>query len=115
MSNCSVLVAWDDIPSSVLSLVGRGGELELDAVDTVHAVNEKNQDKDEGNLHPILNLRNDGVLGDKAVGFVSLKPRDKGRPELVLTHVKILRFTLKGMGKIRSMKSAISKTRSRKT
>jgi hypothetical protein len=80
MSNCNVLVAWGNIPSSLLSLFRSGGELELDAVDTVHAVNEKNQDKDEGNLHPILNLRNDGVLGDEAVGFVSLKPRDKRRP-----------------------------------
>lgn len=115
MSNCSVLFAWGNIPSSLLGLFGSGGELDLDAVDTVHAINEKNQDKDEGNLHPILNLRNDGVLGDKAVGFVSSKPRNKGRLNLVLTHVKILRFTLKGVGKIRSTKSAISKTRSRKT
>jgi hypothetical protein len=63
MANCNAAVAWGNIPSStVLSLFRGSGELELDTVDTVHAVHEKDQNKDKGNLHPILNLGDDGVL-----------------------------------------------------
>lgn len=44
-----------------LLLVGLG-ELELDSVDAVYAVNEENQDEDKGNLHPILKFRYDRTL-----------------------------------------------------
>jgi hypothetical protein len=56
----------------LLSLFGGSGELELDTVDTVHAVHKEDQDKDEGNLHPILDLCDDGVLGNEAVAAVSV-------------------------------------------
>jgi hypothetical protein len=48
--------------STVLSLFGGSGKFELDTVDTVHAVHKEDQDKDEGNLHPILNLGDDGIF-----------------------------------------------------
>lgn len=47
------------------------GELDLDAVDTIDAVNEENQDEDEGDLQTVLQLRNDGVFRDKAEGYVN--------------------------------------------
>jgi hypothetical protein len=36
------MVAWGNIPSSLLGLFGGGGELELDAVDTVDTVDKEN-------------------------------------------------------------------------
>lgn len=65
------MVAWGYVPSTLLGLFGSGGELELDTVDTVHAVNKENQNEDEGNLHPVLNLGDNGVLGNEAVVPVS--------------------------------------------
>lgn len=108
------MVAWGYVPSTLLSLFGSGSELELDTVDTVHAVNKENQNKDESNLHPVLNLGDNWVLGNEAVAPVSTVLRVEGK-KFVITHVKIFRLTLKGMGKIRSMNSPISKTRSIKT
>jgi hypothetical protein len=65
------VVAWGYVPSTLLGLVGSGGELELDTVDAVHAINKENQNEDEGNLHPVLNLGDNGVLGNEAVVRVS--------------------------------------------
>jgi hypothetical protein len=45
----------------VLALVGLG-ELDLDSVDAVYAVDEENQDKDECDLHSILYFCDQGTL-----------------------------------------------------
>ena len=110
-------------------LVGfRGGdELGLHAVDAVDAVDEQNENEDETNLHPILNLGYYRVLGDETVFMVrngcSIKTgvhfREGGGVggggvffcEGICTYVKILRLTLKGRGMMRSMNMPISSTR----
>ena len=54
---------------SVRSLGGvlRGSDkLNLHAVDSVHAVDEQNEDEDECDFHPVLDLRDNGVLGDES-------------------------------------------------
>lgn len=72
------LVTHNGSTSTMLSLFRGSGELELDTVDTVHAVNKEDQYKDEGNLHPILNLGDDGVLGNKGE---DLSPDAEGHGE----------------------------------
>lgn len=55
-----------DVPS-LLGLFGGSRELKLDAVNTVYAVNEENENEDECNLHPILYLGDNWILGDEAI------------------------------------------------
>lgn len=38
----------------------------MDTIDAVNAVKEENQDKDEGDLHAVLDFGNDGVFGEEA-------------------------------------------------
>lgn len=52
-----------DLP---LLLVGLG-ELNLYAIDAVYAVNEEDQDKDEGNLHAILQFCYQRTLASTAI------------------------------------------------
>lgn len=103
---------------SLGGLLRGGNELDLDAVDTVDAVDEEDEDEDETNLHPVLDLGDDGILGDEAVSRqVRIGVAHEARKGRVLerTHVKILRLTLKGIGTMRSMNRAISTMRRTKT
>jgi hypothetical protein len=62
----------------IVLVVGGNGQLNLDPVDAVDAVDEEDEDEDKGNLHPVLDLGDDGALGDEAVGYVcqkGLEPR----------------------------------------
>lgn len=103
-----------DVPS-LLSLFGSGGELKLDAINAIDAVNEEDENEDEGNLHPVLDLGDDGILRDEAIHVrlaVTSVEVERGKGG---AHVKILRLTLKGSGTIRSMNSPISNMRRMKT
>lgn len=44
-------MGWGDLPALLLVALG---ELNLDTIDAVDAVNEQDQDEDKGYLHPIL-------------------------------------------------------------
>lgn len=37
----------------------------MHAVDPIHAVDEEDEDEDENDLHPVLELRHDGILRDE--------------------------------------------------
>jgi len=54
-----------DTGSSLLSVLSGRHELNLNAVDSVDTVDEENENEDKGDLHPILDLGNDRVLGDE--------------------------------------------------
>lgn len=47
-------------------LLGSKRQLDLDAVDAVDAVDKENEDEDKRDLHPVLDLGDDGALGDEA-------------------------------------------------
>jgi len=49
---------------STLLLVGLG-ELDLDSIDAVHAIDEEDKDEDEGNLHSILDFCDEWGLRDE--------------------------------------------------
>lgn len=94
-------------------LVSGSRELDLDTVHAVDAIDEQDQDENECDLHPVLYLGDDWILGDEAVRLTSVIIVASWA--LLGTHVKILLFRVKGRGTIRSMNSAISKTSSTKT
>src|SRR5687767_4843549 len=48
-------------------VLGGGHEFDLDAVDSVHAVDEEDEDEDECDFHPVLYLRHDLILRDEAI------------------------------------------------
>jgi hypothetical protein len=48
-------------------LLGRGHELQLDAIDSVDTIDKEDEDEYETDLHPVLNLGDDGALGDEAI------------------------------------------------
>lgn len=50
-----------------LVALGGLGQLNLHPVDAVDAVNEEDENEDEGNLQTVLELRDEGVLGDETV------------------------------------------------
>lgn len=54
----------ENLPAFSLALTSRG-KLELNTVNTIHAVDEENENEDEGNLHAILNFGDEGVLRDE--------------------------------------------------
>lgn len=66
---------WGQIEEGVRCLVALTGlrQFNLHPIDTVDAVDEENQDEDEGDLQAVLELRDDGILGDKTVAqdFIS--------------------------------------------
>lgn len=88
-------------------------QLNLDAVDTVHTVDEQDKDEDECDL--------------RVVGFVTFRKRvllclptlrpycNFAMSGFSLMKVKSLRLMVNGIGTIRDMKTTISKTRSPKT
>lgn len=86
-------------------------KFELDSVDAVYAVNEEDQDEDECNFHPILQLRYDGTFG--ARDRVSRCTRHGGKGAYM--NVNIFLRMVNGRGTMRSMKSVISATSRRKT
>jgi hypothetical protein len=98
-------------------ILGGGCQLDLDAVDAVDAVDEEDQDEDEGDLEPILDFGYERILGDEA-GAPRGQPERDGcgsAEKTVRAYVNTLLRMAKGNGRIRSMKRAISATRSRKT
>jgi len=64
---------------SALVLIGFG-ELDLNTVDTVDAINEENKDKNEGNLHSILQFCYKRTLADEGEHF-SADSEGKGDDE----------------------------------
>jgi hypothetical protein len=92
-------------------------QLDLNAVDAVDAVDEKNQDEYEGYLEPGLYFCHDGIFGDESgeTGCQLRLTMTVAGGEFGRTYVNSLLRIVKGSGKIRSMKRAISATRSKKT
>lgn len=96
-------------------------ELNLDTVDAVDRIDEENQDEDEGNLETILELCDDGVLGDEAIWAMLLaalacsKRADAAVWGGAGSYVNSFLLTVKGRGMIRTMNRAISDMRRRKT
>lgn len=111
----------------VLGVVVGGCELDLHAVDPINAVDEENEDEDEDDLHPVLELRDDGVLGDKPaprqhIPFIYPMPpisqpcaasasKAPGIGRAGKTYVNSLRLTEKGSGMTSRPKTAISTIR----
>ena len=75
---------------SLLGLFRSGHELNLDAVDAVDRVNKEDEDEDESNLHPILNLgyyrtfRNEAIMTLLDICRKDLRSRADVRKELSL-------------------------------
>ncbi len=76
--------------SPVLGAVGGHAEFDLDAVHTVDAVNEENEDEDKRDLHPVLDLGNDRILRDEAIAgetpLVELSSDNPWRPREAAYH-----------------------------
>lgn len=117
---------WACFGNKIETATGEGGnvrivfgnrcELDLDAVDTVDAVDEENQDEDEGDLQPVLQLRDEGVLGDEAEQDANDQfPPGTFQFRARSTYVNTRLLRENGIGTIRNMNSAISAIRSMNT
>ena len=91
-------------------ITGGGGKLDLNTVYAVDAVDEEDEDEYERYLHPILYFGNKRIFGKET----KAKVRGQRSREVTAgsrwrrTYVKILRFTVKGNGTIRTTNKPIS-------
>lgn len=99
-----------DIPSTALGF-GESRKLNLDAVDTIDAVDKEDQDEDKGNLSDFQACFWEGNVFQRTfMPYCSFAMR--GLSEM---KVKSLRRHVKGSGMMRARNMTISSTRRRKT
>jgi hypothetical protein len=91
----------------VFVVLSRLHQLELHSIYTIHTVDEQNQDKDKCDLHPVLYLCDDWVFREEA-GFPQLSAANETTRKQDVSYVNILLLTVKGNGRMSSMKRPIS-------
>ena len=100
-----------DIDIRLIATLRRSRQLNLDTVDTVHTINEKDQDKDEGYLKHFSNCVHDcNVIMLTLIPYCNFATN--GLSEM---KVKSLRFQVYGKGTMSSMNMLISETSRRNT
>lgn len=109
-----------NVPRAIVIFTG-SRQFELNTIDAVDAVDEENKNEDECDFQTVLQLGYEGIFRDETVGRIMLGIRVTGLQakacarQYLGTYVNILLRMANGRGIIRSMKRAISATRSRKT
>lgn len=104
-------MVWENLRSSSALELGLR-QLELYAVDAVHAVHEQDEDEDERDLHAVSKM----TVGQEQLLLLTFNPYCNfaiiGFSEMKVNRP---RFTLNGNGMMSAMNTTISKTRRAKT